>query len=210
MAQYTVQQVVATGCTDALVAFRLPLPTPAWEVTAIQKTVLLDRAEATLGSVLLQGRLRACYTLATAPEGSRPPPIGTPLPPGAEISLMQTPLRALWAEVPFCLALPLPEAEPDQQTTLTAAHVTTQVVDVAQWNDRSLIIALNDQSMLHLAVRLTRTRDLQPMAETPPPAPDVTPRPGRKRSKPLAPAPASPARRPIKTTFTDCTTRPKR
>ncbi|MFZ5827968.1 MAG: hypothetical protein ACOY94_26990 [Bacillota bacterium] len=185
MAQYSVQQVVATGCTDALVAFRLPLPTPVWEVTAIQKTVLVDRATVTLGSVLLRGRLRACYSAAGAPEGTRPPPVGAPL-PGTGLSVMQAPLQAVWAEAPFSLAISLPAAEPGQELTVTAAHVTDQSVHIAQQDAGGLILALDDQSVLHLAVRLSRTRDLQPASQ----------RPENSATKPPTPAKRPPSSAP--------------
>lgn len=195
MAQYTVQQVVATGCTDALVAFRLSLPEPAWEVTAVQKTVLLDRSEVTLGSVLLQGRLRACYTVAAAPQGRRPPPVGAPLPPEAQTSVLHAPLRAVWAETPFCKAIALPDAEPGQSLTVTAAHVTAQTVHLAEIDTQGLFLALDDQSLLHLDVRLTQSRDLHTGGDGPP----QTRPPGRAVH---SPEPAASGQKPGKAAFT--------
>jgi hypothetical protein len=173
MAQYSVQQVVATGCTDALVAFRLPLTEPGWEVTAIQKTVMIDKAEATLGSVLLQGRLRACYTVSGRPRGMSRHPAGGP-------RVWHAGLTGIWADAPFCVAIAVPAAEPDLAITVTDAYVTAQVVTPVLDGD-GLFAALDDQSVLHLAVRLSRPTDLHTEPPGPPPPPAAPPPPPKRR-----------------------------
>ncbi|MFZ5814853.1 MAG: hypothetical protein ACOY93_06075 [Bacillota bacterium] len=187
MTEYAVPQVVATGCTDALVSFRIPLPEGAREITSIQKTVLIDRAGPTLGSVLLQGRLRALYTVALHTHGPPPPPLGAPLPPGGPPLSWQGPLQAVWADAPFTVAIPIPGAEPDLELALTAAHVTDQQLHLLPRPDGSLR-ALDDQSLLHLAVRLSRSALLhsqpprEPAREPPGPAHAPTPATGRRQA----------------------------
>lgn len=192
MAEYSVQQVVATGCTDALVAFRLTFPNPVWEIHSIQKTVLVDTAVVTLGSALLQGRLRACYTVAVPPDGAMPPPpLGTPLPPEGGPVIFQGPLQAVWAESPFQVALALPEAEPGMDLTLTAAHVVDQAVHIARVTRADLIQAIDDQSLIHLALRLLRPADLhRPDPPQPRPARPAPPA-GSHRAGPPKPAGAA-------------------
>lgn len=150
MAPYSVQQMVAASCTEALVAFRVLLPAPSWEVVAIQKTVLVDRADVTLGSALLRGRLRACYTVASAPG-----PVAAHAPP----TVWHGPLTCVWAEAEVHVAIPVPEAQPDHTIEVTAAHVAGQAVS-ARTDGRGLIQGLDDQSLIQLAVHLTRTVDL--------------------------------------------------
>lgn len=175
MTPYSMQQVVATASINTLVAARIAFPNPAEEILTIQKTVLIDRADVTLGNALLQGRLRACYTLAGPTGGTT----RAPSPPGAS-QVWQAPLHALWAETGFLLAIAIAEAGPDMAVAVTEAHVTDQVA-TPQWDRLGRLLTLDDQNLLHLTVRLTRTVSLHPPAPAPDAlAPPVTPHPQRR------------------------------
>lgn len=154
--EFRLQQVVATGYTEVLISYRLPLPGPVWEVISTQKCLLVDRSEVTLGSVLLQGRLRACYLLAMAPPTGPPvPPLGS-APPLGGLHTWSAPVESLWAEHPFVARIGLEAAEPGLDLTLDSAHVEAQTLHPAEVDGQGRLLSLADQNILHLAVRLSR------------------------------------------------------
>ncbi len=146
-----VRSVVGAGQTELLLTFALPFPKPVAEIIQVSKTVLVDRLDPTRGSVLLQGRLRACY-LYVAGRLTAPPPI--PL-PDQTLTYARGPVEALITETGWARHIPVGAAEPDMDARMVEAYTADQALTVTETDPGGLILALADHSVLRLAVQVS-------------------------------------------------------
>lgn len=133
---YALRRIVGAGWAEPLLVARAELPEPALTVAEIRRTVLVDRVVVIRGQVLITGRLRSLYTYAAGEAPSH----------GA--------VKALSQEQGFDVALPVAGAEQGMEGRLLAAHVVDAAVEIAALTPQGHIVALEDRSLLHLAVQL--------------------------------------------------------
>ncbi len=189
--RYGAHRVVGAGRTEELLTTEIALPEPAMAVLEVRKTVLIDRIDLTLGSAILQGRLRALFVFAALRHGSLPPPVGA-LSPTASVA--GGPLHTLETETPFCFRIAAAAARPDRHSRLVEAHVTGGTTALCQVDGQGAIRRLLDRSVLVLGLLVLAEEEIAP--ETGQAGPGRAPAPGKAR-KISAPAPgggAAPSR----------------
>jgi hypothetical protein len=134
MGLFEINWVVGTGCAEQLLCETVCLPEPASSVKEITKTVLVDATHATLGNVIVEGRLRAQFLFP---------------------AMVSRVLKGLDQETAFTALLPVPGAAPDMIVTVEDAFTAASVTTVSRSDQRGAILALIDRSLLHLAVRVS-------------------------------------------------------
>lgn len=140
---YTAERLVADVGMESLIAFDLTLPTPALEVLQTYKTVQVDRIEPAAGSLLVEGRLRAVYTILGAPDQTG---WGT--------------VQGLARDLPFVGSITQAGIATGMAVRPLAAHTLSQVLTITGRSEAGLLLSLADRTLIWVALRVTTPVDL--------------------------------------------------
>lgn len=159
--RYLVRRVLASAAKEELITARIPLPEPAGEILELRKSVLIDRVDVTLGSVILQGRLRVQYLFpALSLSGGLDLPTASP---GARI-LAYGPVMALSAEISLLTAISVAPAAPGMEARVVDAYVQADTSGPVDVDAEGRIRVIRDESIVHLSVDLLAEEEVSPAA----------------------------------------------
>lgn len=153
--RYSLTAIVGTGHDEFLLTAELALPRPAAHLLEGRKTVLIDQVDITLGSLLLQGRLRAAWTYQVAEI--------------CQDGLISGPVWSTSADIGFVRHMAVAGARPGMDCRVLKAHVSA---------DASLLptpTVIGERSVLVISVEVTTAREM------PPPVPTVVAAPHKGR-----------------------------